>query len=95
MKFLNQAEAAQVDDEFFNTLGYTLDQLMELAGLSVAQVAYREFPPSTATPTTVAVICGPGSLLFPSTPSPFFRHHSSPFTNTHTHTHTQTTEETD
>jgi len=62
MKFLNQKEAAKVDEEFFNTLGYTLDQLMELAGLSVAQVAYREFPPATS--PDVLVISGPGSLLF-------------------------------
>ena len=67
MKFLNQAESAKVDEEFFNTLGYTLDQLMELAGLSVAQVAFKEFPPSTH--PAALVICGPGSLhLITNTP---------------------------
>ena len=94
MKFLDQKEAAQVDEEFFNTLGYTLDQLMELAGLSVAQVAYREFPPSKTETTTVAVICGPGSLfstpplLFHITWIPLFIPNPPPL-------ETQTTEEMD
>ena len=61
MKYLNQNEAAKVDEEFFNTLGYTLDQLMELAGLSVAQVAFREFPLEKF--NDVLIVCGPGSLL--------------------------------
>lgn len=88
MKFLNQKEAAQVDDEFFSTLGYTLDQLMELAGLSVAQTAYREFPPSTTATTTVAVICGPGSL--PRSPPFLFvpRKPMSPITQPNQPNHT-------
>lgn len=36
MKFLNQAEAIALDQDLMSTPGFSIDQLMELAGLSVA-----------------------------------------------------------
>lgn len=65
MKLLTQEEATAVDDKFFKVLDYTLDQLMELAGLSVANVVYREFSPKTH--PKVLVVCGPGSKTNPKT----------------------------
>ncbi|KAH3714611.1 AI-BP family protein [Pelomyxa schiedti] len=59
MKYCTQSEATYVDETFFNRLGYTLDQLMELAGLAVATVVHMEFPPSTY--PRVLVISGPGN----------------------------------
>eukprot|EP00727_Mastigamoeba_balamuthi_P002126 m51a1_g11910 hypothetical protein (226) ;mRNA; f:634976-635969 len=59
MKYLTQAEATRVDDQFFSTMSYTLDQLMELAGYSVSVVVQREFPPHSH--RRVLVVCGPGN----------------------------------
>jgi NAD(P)H-hydrate epimerase len=38
---------------------FTLEQLMELAGLSVSQVVHREFPPTIH--SRAVVVCGPGN----------------------------------
>jgi NAD(P)H-hydrate epimerase len=40
-------------------IGYTLEQLMEIAGLAVAQSIEKEFPPSSH--RRVLVVCGPGN----------------------------------
>ena len=56
MKFLNQQEAIQIDQELFNDYGFSVDQLMELAGLSCAQAIYSEYPKGR-----VLVIAGPGN----------------------------------
>ncbi|KAJ1330146.1 YjeF family domain-containing protein [Batrachochytrium salamandrivorans] len=41
------------------TIGYSIDQLMELAGLSVAQAIFREYSPQTH--RRVLVCAGPGN----------------------------------
>lgn len=46
IKFLNQQEAINVDLELFNEYKFSVDQLMELAGLSCASAIYQCFPPS-------------------------------------------------
>jgi hypothetical protein len=43
----NQQQAIAVDEELMGPLGFSVDQLMELAGLSVACALAAEFPPST------------------------------------------------
>lgn len=41
---------------------YSLDQLMELAGLAVAQAVHKLFPPApSGTHHKVLVACGPGN----------------------------------
>ena len=45
-RFLNQAEAQRIDQELFSEYGFSLDQLMELAGLSVATAVAKCFPVS-------------------------------------------------
>ena len=43
MKFLTQKEAVALDQELFKT--FSVENLMELAGLSVAQVVSQQYPP--------------------------------------------------
>ncbi|KAH6592470.1 hypothetical protein BASA50_008086 [Batrachochytrium salamandrivorans] len=60
MKFLGQRLAQQIDAELMGpTIGYSIDQLMELAGLSVAQAIFREYSPQTH--RRVLVCAGPGN----------------------------------
>jgi NAD(P)H-hydrate epimerase len=63
---LTQRQAAALDEDLMNpeTYGFSLDQLMELAGLSVAAAVRDAYPPSlasTAAPTRVLVLAGPGN----------------------------------
>ena len=59
MKPLSAKTAAELDASLMSTLGYTLEQLMELAGLSVAQSIYKEYNPIKYPNATI--ICGPGN----------------------------------
>ncbi|WIA28016.1 hypothetical protein OEZ86_010604 [Tetradesmus obliquus] len=56
---LTQAEAVAVDEELMGPLGFSVDQLMELAGLSVACALAAEFPPHSH--KRVLVLAGPGN----------------------------------
>jgi len=51
--------AAAFDAELMSTGGYSLDQLMELAGLSVSQAVYKLHPVSAG--ARILVACGPGN----------------------------------
>jgi NAD(P)H-hydrate repair Nnr-like enzyme with NAD(P)H-hydrate epimerase domain len=57
--YLTQEQAVAVDFELMSTLGFSIDQLMELAGLSVACALAAEFP--AATHGRVLVLAGPGN----------------------------------
>lgn len=59
IKYLSQDEAIALDKELFSEYAFSVDQLMELAGLSVAQVIAKCYPkPDYSRP----VICvGPGN----------------------------------
>ncbi|KAL6497449.1 Pyridoxine/pyridoxamine 5'-phosphate oxidase 1, chloroplastic [Orobanche gracilis] len=59
MTFLTQEQAAEIDDLLTGSLGFTIDQLMELAGLSVASAVSEVYKPSEN--NRVLVICGPGN----------------------------------
>jgi NAD(P)H-hydrate epimerase len=67
--YLNAADAAALDGELMSTPGYTLEQLMELAGLAVAEAVYEVISfalpdGNTKSPrreTKILVICGPGN----------------------------------
>lgn len=54
-----QDEAVKVDEELMGPLGFSVDQLMELAGLSVACSLAAEYP--AASHSRVLVIAGPGN----------------------------------
>ncbi|OMJ75363.1 hypothetical protein SteCoe_25519 [Stentor coeruleus] len=55
-KYLSQEVSRLVDERLMSELGFSIDQLMELAGLSVAESITKEFPPCK-----VLVVCGPGN----------------------------------
>ncbi|KAL2916071.1 hypothetical protein HK105_204495 [Polyrhizophydium stewartii] len=60
MRLLGQALAQQIDVELMGpAVGFSIDQLMELAGLSVAQAVAREYTP--ATHRSILVCAGPGN----------------------------------
>ncbi|SCU93193.1 LAFA_0F15148g1_1 [Lachancea sp. 'fantastica'] len=54
--------ASQLDKDLMGPeIGFTLEQLMELAGFSVAQAVLKEYPLSTNTKSQVLVLAGPGN----------------------------------
>ncbi|KAH8419731.1 hypothetical protein KR009_001989 [Drosophila setifemur] len=59
VKYLSQKEAINVDLELFNEYKFSVDQLMELAGLSCAHAIAKCFP-SEKYPR-ILVCCGPGN----------------------------------
>ncbi|KAJ3038510.1 hypothetical protein HK097_003151 [Rhizophlyctis rosea] len=61
LKFIGQALAQQIDAELMNPAvgGFSIDQLMELAGLSVAQAIYKQYDRKTF--PRVLVVAGPGN----------------------------------
>ncbi|ESR47119.1 hypothetical protein CICLE_v10000790mg [Citrus x clementina] len=56
---LTQREAAEIDETLMGPLGFSVDQLMELAGLSVATSIAEVYKPSEY--DRVLAICGPGN----------------------------------
>ncbi|KAB5568739.1 hypothetical protein DKX38_002532 [Salix brachista] len=56
---LTQREAAEVDEILMGPLGFSVDQLMELAGLSVASSIAEVYKPGEY--SRALVICGPGN----------------------------------
>ncbi|KAJ1640873.1 YjeF N-terminal domain-containing protein [Pavlovales sp. CCMP2436] len=56
---LSAESAAALDVELMAQPGFSLDQLMELAGLSVASAVEKHFPRDTH--PRVLVVCGPGN----------------------------------
>lgn len=59
LKTLSAANAAALDKDLMSTGAFSLDQLMELAGLSVSQAVYKVHPPHKG--KNVLVVCGPGN----------------------------------
>jgi hydroxyethylthiazole kinase-like uncharacterized protein yjeF len=58
--YLSQAQAQAIDDELMGAeQGFSLDQLMELAGLAVAHAIAEVYPPQQH--PRVLVLCGPGN----------------------------------
>jgi pyridoxal 5'-phosphate synthase / NAD(P)H-hydrate epimerase len=55
--YRTQKEAVRVDEELMGSLGFSVDQLMELAGLSVACAVAAETKPQAR----VLVLAGPGN----------------------------------
>ncbi|KAF6070334.1 YjeF-related protein N-terminus family protein [Candida albicans] len=54
-KTLSAKAAFQLDQELMSTGEFSIDQLMELAGLAVAKTIYKEYPPNEATTTTKTI----------------------------------------
>ncbi|XP_018494572.1 NAD(P)H-hydrate epimerase [Galendromus occidentalis] len=60
--YLTQEQATNIDVELFGDYGFTIDQLMELAGLAVATAIAKAYPPPSKAPPPKVLICsGPGN----------------------------------
>jgi NAD(P)H-hydrate epimerase len=60
IRYLNQKESQQIDELLMSReYGFSIDQLMELAGLSCAQAIEDAYPPSSK--RRVLIVCGPGN----------------------------------
>lgn len=59
VKFLNQQEAINIDLALFNEHKFSVDQLMELAGLSCASAIYQCYKLKSR--KNVLICCGPGN----------------------------------
>jgi len=59
LRTLGPKEAAELDKELMSGGAFSIDQLMELAGLSVSQAVYRLHPPNKG--KNVLIACGPGN----------------------------------
>ncbi|GAB5030888.1 nad h-hydrate epimerase-like [Nannochloropsis oceanica] len=57
---LTQKEAQAIDEELMSTPGFSVDQLMELAGLSVSH-AVDHFLQQPARSASILILCGPGN----------------------------------
>lgn len=64
-RYLGQEESQKLDQELFNDYKFSLDQLMEIAGLSVAEALAscytREGLAAQQEGPRVLVVCGPGN----------------------------------
>lgn len=58
---LSAKAAAQLDRELMSTGAFSIDQLMELAGLAVAKAIYKEYPPEAGKQNDVVFLIGPGN----------------------------------
>ncbi|CAG2178279.1 unnamed protein product, partial [Oppiella nova] len=57
-----QTEAIKIDEELFSEYGFSVDQLMELAGLSVATAIAKSYRTVNGdNRPTVLICCGPGN----------------------------------
>ncbi|KAJ5317562.1 hypothetical protein N7508_002070 [Penicillium antarcticum] len=59
LKAISSKDAAALDKDLMEVGGWSLDQLMELAGLSVAQAVWKVHPLSAG--KNILVVCGPGN----------------------------------
>ncbi|XP_062078058.1 pyridoxine/pyridoxamine 5'-phosphate oxidase 1, chloroplastic isoform X3 [Humulus lupulus] len=59
ISYLTQRQAAEIDETLMGPLGFSVDQLMELAGLSVAAAIAEVYKSSEH--NRVLAICGPGN----------------------------------
>nr|CAB3222566.1 NAD(P)H-hydrate epimerase-like [Phallusia mammillata] len=62
IKYLGQAEAQAFDQELFEEYKFSVDQLMELAGLSCAHAVAKAYPLAECKPNgRVLIVAGPGN----------------------------------
>lgn len=60
LRYLTATEAQNIDGDLMSEKGgFSIDQLMELAGLSCAQAVYQCYPPSEF--PNILIACGPGN----------------------------------
>ena len=60
--YLNAQDSYDLDCELMSTPGFSLEQLMELAGLAVAEAVYAVVPPTGGeNKKKILLVCGPGN----------------------------------
>ena len=59
--YLNQIDAINLDQDLFNECKFSVDQLMELAGLSVACCIQDCYPLEKLSNNRILIACGPGN----------------------------------
>lgn len=59
LRLVGQEDSVSIDQTLFKT--FSVDSLMELAGLSVAEAVLKSFPPSDGAPPRILVAVGPGN----------------------------------
>ena len=60
--YLNAVDSTALDVDLMTKPGFSLEQLMELAGLSVAEAVYAVAPPEGSTKKRqILIVCGPGN----------------------------------
>ncbi|SOV19606.1 pyridoxal 5'-phosphate synthase, putative [Plasmodium gaboni] len=58
--YLSQDLSQKIDNELMSDeIGYTTEQLMELAGLSISQIIFKEYKPNEF--KKILICCGPGN----------------------------------
>ncbi|KAF0981432.1 hypothetical protein FDP41_012089 [Naegleria fowleri] len=62
-QFLSSDEAIKIDQLLMdkNVHGFSIDQLMEMAGMSVAHACFDHAPPRDRTNISCLIVCGPGN----------------------------------
>ena len=60
VKTLSSKMASELDQELMSGGGFSIDQLMELAGLAVAKAIFKQYPPSGSS-NIVLMLVGPGN----------------------------------
>lgn len=61
VRYLGQKEAIALDQELFSSYQFSVDQLMELAGLACAQAVALTYKPLENPSLPVLICCGPGN----------------------------------
>ncbi|KAI5777671.1 YjeF N-terminal domain-containing protein [Geopyxis carbonaria] len=59
LRTISAKAAAEIDKDLMSSGAFSIDQLMELAGLAVSQAVYRVHPPHKG--RNVLIACGPGN----------------------------------
>ena len=57
LAFISSAKAQEIDKKLLE-IGYTISQLVELAGLAIAQAIYHHYPPSMETYRKPIILIG-------------------------------------
>ena len=61
LQTIGAKQAAALDQELMSSGGYSIDQLMELAGLAVSSALYKLHPPTQQQSPKILIACGPGN----------------------------------
>ena len=61
LSFISSSVAKRIDEKLMSSPGFSIDQLMELAGLSVASAVHEFIEWENINNHNILVLCGPGN----------------------------------